>query len=78
MERMEKQEMQDARPQGATPSRAPDCLKCSHFHVSWDPAFPRACRVFAIKSRQLPSHAVYQATGRHCPAFERSSRLKEP
>jgi len=58
------------------PAAAPNCLKCRHFYVSWDPSFPRACRVFGVKSRQMPSLAVYQATGRHCPAFERSPRLR--
>jgi hypothetical protein len=55
----------------------PNCLKCRHFHVSWDPKFPRACRVFGVKSRDLPSRAVYSATGRHCPAFERSPRIRD-
>jgi hypothetical protein len=56
--------------------RAPDCLQCTHFRVSWDPDFPRACTVFGIKSRKLPSHVVFEATGRHCPVFERSPRIK--
>jgi hypothetical protein len=60
------------------PGQAPNCLKCRHFHVSWDPKFPRACSVFEIKSKRLPSHVVYEATGRHCPAFEKSSKIKEP
>jgi hypothetical protein len=61
-----------------TPRTPPDCLKCRWFHVSWDPRFPRACRVFGIKSWQLPSVEVYRATGRHCPAFEVSPKLKKP
>ncbi|HUX39058.1 MAG TPA: hypothetical protein VMV44_14255 [Rectinemataceae bacterium] len=54
----------------ADTERAPDCLKCSHFHVTWDPSFPRSCEVFCIKSSRLPSIEVRAATGRHCPAFE--------
>ncbi|MFZ4615895.1 MAG: hypothetical protein ACOYM2_06840 [Rectinemataceae bacterium] len=50
--------------------RAPDCLKCLHFRVTWDPSFPRSCEVFGIKSRRLPSLEVLGATGRQCPAFE--------
>jgi hypothetical protein len=57
-------------------SRAPDCLKCIHFHVSWDPAFPRSCDIFGIKSAALPSAEVFRATGHHCPAFERKAGLK--
>ncbi|MDR1178838.1 MAG: hypothetical protein LBK64_08415 [Spirochaetaceae bacterium] len=52
------------------PRRAPDCLKCLHFHVTWDAAFPRGCTLFGVKSRNLPSIEVYKATGRHCPSFE--------
>jgi hypothetical protein len=58
------------------PGSPPNCLKCRHFHVSWDPAFPRACRVFEIKSRELPCLEVYKATGTHCPSFELSLKLK--
>jgi hypothetical protein len=60
------------------PPRAPNCLQCRHFHVSWDPRFPRACSVFNIKSRKLPSHVVFQATGKHCPVFEKSPKIKSP
>ncbi|MFP3043772.1 hypothetical protein LQZ19_18325 [Treponema primitia] len=50
--------------------RAPDCLKCVYFKVTWEPAFPRSCAVFGIKSRNLPSLEVLSATGRHCPSFQ--------
>jgi hypothetical protein len=59
------------------PKSAPNCLRCRHFAVSWDPRFPRACRVFDIKSPDLPSHVVYRATGYHCPVFERNPKLRE-
>ena len=62
---------------GAAPDRAPNCLKCLHFTVTWDPSFPRSCAVFGIKSRDLPSAEVFRATGRHCPAFEKSPRIKD-
>jgi hypothetical protein len=58
------------------PLRAPNCLQCRYFHVSWDPRFPRSCAVFGIKSKKLPSHAVYEATGRHCPTFQKSPKIK--
>lgn len=56
--------------------RAPNCLACLHFHVTWDPAFPRSCDVFDIKSRNLPSAEVFAATGYQCPSFERKPGLK--
>jgi len=61
-----------------SPRSAPDCLKCRHFFVSWDPRFPRGCRVFEIKSLRLPSDEVYAATGHHCPSFELSPKIKRP
>ena len=57
-------------PQGLPPSRAPNCLACRHFLVTWEPDYPRGCEVFGIKSRNLPSMEVFAATGLHCPAFE--------
>jgi hypothetical protein len=59
-----------------TPTRAPDCLKCAHFKVTWDPSFPRACLVFGIKTSRMPSMEVYLSTGRHCPSFERKEGLR--
>lgn len=59
-----------------TPDRAPNCLKCRHFSVTWDPRFPRACAMFGLKTSRMPSHEVFQATGKHCPAFEQKAGLK--
>ncbi|RKX73773.1 MAG: hypothetical protein DRP87_18280 [Spirochaetes bacterium] len=59
-----------------TPEKAPNCLKCIHFSVSWDPDFPRASCVFQIKCKHLPSLEVFRATGRHCPAYKRSPKVK--
>ncbi|HEC61956.1 MAG TPA: hypothetical protein ENI27_06840 [bacterium] len=59
------------------PPKAPNCLKCRYFHVSWDPKFPRACQVFGLKSKQLPSHAVYRSIGSHCPVFSLSPKIKK-
>jgi len=47
-----------------------NCLKCRHYEVTWDPKFPRGCKVFKIKSVRLPSEVVRASTGRDCPAFE--------
>ncbi|TVR87039.1 MAG: hypothetical protein EA428_13800 [Spirochaetaceae bacterium] len=52
----------------------PNCLQCRYFRVTWEPRFPRSCTVFGIKTKMLPSIAVYRATGRHCPSFELRER----
>lgn len=58
------------------PEKAPNCLKCVHFRITWEPAFPRACQVFGVKCKALPSLEVYAATGRHCPSFELKEGLR--
>lgn len=49
--------------------KAPNCLQCEHFYVTWDPRFPRGCRMFGIKTPRIPSRVVFETTGNHCPAF---------
>ncbi|MDR0496869.1 MAG: hypothetical protein LBH42_04575 [Treponema sp.] len=51
------------------PDRAPDCLKCRHFKITWEPDFPRSCQVFGFKSKNLPSMEVFISTGKHCFSF---------
>jgi hypothetical protein len=58
------------------PRSAPDCLKCVYFSVSWDPRFPRTCKVFEIKSARMPSYEVFKSTGHHCPCFRISPKVK--
>jgi hypothetical protein len=58
------------------PSRPPNCLKCSHFRITWDTVFPRACDMFSIKCANLPSHEVFRATGANCPSFQLKEGLK--
>lgn len=48
---------------------APNCHHCQYFHVSWDSRFPKGCRKFGFKGRQLPSIEVLVTTGRHCCFF---------
>jgi hypothetical protein len=57
--------------------KPPNCLKCRHFQVTWDPKFPRACRVFGIKSKRMPSLVVRENTGYNCPSFEQNPRVNE-
>ena len=65
-------------PIGLPPSRAPNCLACKHFIVTWEPDYPRGCGVFGIKTRNLPSLEVFAATGKHCPAFEPIPQRSRP
>ncbi|MDX9898811.1 MAG: hypothetical protein RBT62_07820 [Spirochaetia bacterium] len=58
------------------PDRAPNCLQCSYFRVTWDQNYPRSCLMFDIKTRNMPSAEVFAATGLHCPSFKRKEGLK--
>lgn len=52
----------------------PNCLKCVFFKVSWDVQRPRQCSYFGFKSKELPSHVVFQSSGAHCPHFQAKSK----
>ena len=59
------------------PSRAPNCLKCVFFKITWDSTFPRSCEIFSIKCSNLPSYEVFRATGANCPSFRLKEGLKD-
>ena len=64
-------------PTGAEiPAKPPNCMKCVHFKVSWDPDYPRLCELFSIKCVNMPSHEVFRATGSNCPSFKQKEGLK--
>jgi len=53
-----------------------NCLKCEHFKITWNNNFPRACTVFEIKTKNMPSVDVFYATGQKCPSFKLKDGLK--
>jgi len=46
-----------------------NCLECKHFYVTWDQSFPKGCKVYGIKSQQMPSVLVKKTSGMDCQAF---------
>ncbi|MCL2007548.1 MAG: hypothetical protein FWG77_05625 [Treponema sp.] len=58
--------------------RAPDCFRCIHFKITWEASFPRACVLFGIKCRNLPSMEVFLSTGKHCFSFINKVEHEEP
>jgi hypothetical protein len=56
---------------GNTPSvpDRPDCWKCRHFAVSWDPKLPYLCKLIGFKSRSLPALEVIRVDGKPCEGF---------
>ena len=47
-----------------------DCFHCKHFAVSWDPKFPRMCKLFGFKTMHMPSADVLKSSGVPCEGFE--------
>jgi hypothetical protein len=58
---------------GVEKGKKVDCFQCIHFVVTWDPRFPRACRLFDFRTSQLPSVAVFKSSGLPCEGFERKN-----
>ena len=46
-----------------------NCVKCKHFAVSWDPKFPRWCKLYGFKTVGFPSVEVLKATGEECLGY---------
>jgi hypothetical protein len=51
------------------PARAPNCYDCVHFEITHQPVFPRACALLGFKGRELPSHFLFNVSGKNCPWF---------
>ena len=54
-----------------------DCFQCVHFAVTWEPRFPRCCKLFGFKTVQMPSAAVLDSSGEPCAAFRRKNTAKK-
>jgi len=53
-----------------------NCYKCAHFAVSWDPKFPRSCKLFGFKTTVLPSVRVFESSGEKCAGFKQKPGVK--
>jgi hypothetical protein len=54
----------------AVPEQDPDCQRCLHHYITYEPTWPHGCRAFDFKSKQLPALLVRQNSGQPCGAFE--------
>lgn len=46
------------------------CFKCKHFYTTWDVQFPRGCKAYGFKTKQIPSDYVLQVSGHACMKYE--------
>ena len=49
----------------------PNCWRCRHFAISYDPKRPYSCRLMGFKTKILPAIEVLRADGIRCLGFER-------
>jgi len=48
-----------------------ECRKCKHFFITWDPKNPYGCRIFGMKTKQMPSVEVFATSGKECLKFQK-------
>ena len=53
------------------------CMRCKHYHSTFEPAAQRGCKLFQFKSNLMPYILVKQSTGHDCNSFEERKHQKE-
>lgn len=53
----------------------PNCKKCKYYFVTWDKRFPFGCKLFSVKSKQVPFIVVYQSLGKVCESYIEKNNL---
>lgn len=56
----------------------PNCMKCKYYFITFDQHAPKGCKAYNIKSKQLPSMIVKQASGGECLGFSAKPEKKKP
>lgn len=50
------------------------CRNCKHFYITFDKYLPNGCRVFDIKTKQLPMRVVKKESQKDCQGFEKKRK----
>lgn len=53
------------------------CMKCKHYHVTFDPKAPRGCKLYGFKSAVMPYVLVKQSSGQDCTSFEEKPKKND-
>jgi hypothetical protein len=48
----------------------PNCRKCRHFLITWNPKSPHGCRKYGIQTKDEPSKIIAMAGMGECQGFE--------
>ncbi|EDK32106.1 Hypothetical protein CKL_0026 [Clostridium kluyveri DSM 555] len=55
-------------------SKKIQCYKCKYYYITWDIKFPYACKLYKVKSKQVPSIIVSKSIGTVCDKFVKKLR----
>lgn len=50
------------------------CYKCKYYYITWDIRFPYGCKLYGVKSKQIPSIVIFKSIGTSCCEFIEKSR----
>jgi hypothetical protein len=54
-----------------------NCLQCQHYYSTWDKDLPRGCKLYGIKTMQMPSLAVKRESGSKCAGYEQKKHFQK-
>jgi len=46
-----------------------NCFKCINLQITWQPAFPYACKAIGFKSKGIPSLEVFKNSREKCQLY---------
>ncbi len=52
----------------------PDCFRCRHFRITYEPAHPYACGLMGFKSKVIPYLETFRSSGIPCQGFTPKKR----
>ncbi|WML34524.1 uracil-DNA glycosylase [Clostridium sp. OS1-26] len=52
------------------------CHNCKYYYITWDIQFPYGCKLYGIKSKQVPSIIVSKSIGMPCNEFVEKTKDK--
>lgn len=55
-----------------------NCLKCTHYFVTWNRRYPRGCRVYGFETDLMPSDAVLIYTCKSCNYYKNKFKKSDP
>lgn len=47
----------------------PNCIRCQHYYITYEPRHPYGCRAMGFKSRRKPAMVVFDNSGMICQLF---------